>query len=589
MPVSTIDQIIPFLTVCRQSAMNNFLRVKAPRSIYLFTISIILFIALNGVKVALFRRHITDGLIYLERNFVVATIALCGIMFLLLLRRKKPLWFVAAYILQVAYLSINLSYYSFFGSYLYTSQYLSLLPEGATLLAHMALPSDNRWYIYILDLIPAIGVVLWYRPLSIGRFKVAGNCAMIVCIAVVLWRFAHWNLPWDKLPLKLLDDPYTSELTLVREYGLLTFNVLDVMRWRNQKSLIRSMDYGPQMKSSGDTTGVRRNIIMIQVESLDANVVNMRWNGSYVTPFLHRLSTASRYFPYTLSYHNAGATTDCGFATINSVETFEHFPAIKLRDYPYENSMVKQFNAAGYSTAAFHANTGEYFNRRRAFKKMGFQTFYDMYDMKLREQGWGASDSGLFAFVNQKVQSASNPYFYYIITMSSHEPFTMVDEYFTTSRFDAIPDPVSRRYCTALAYVDSELEKFITTVRAVSPSTVVMIYGDHTPGIRHAWYKQAAFEVNHRNFEFVPLFIVAADCAPKAEHSRAVSFLDLSPTALIISGVPFAIQTYGVDVSGMSNGGSDDSAAVFNTTTIPSRGLRHSRSDLFTKAKHTQR
>ena len=48
---------------------------------------------------------------------------------------------------------------------------------------------------------------------------------------------------------------------------------------------------------------------------------------------------------------------------------------------------------------------GEYFNRRIAFKKMGFPAFYDIFDMKLKEVIWGAPDGKVFEKVALKIRN----------------------------------------------------------------------------------------------------------------------------------------------------------------------------------------
>ncbi len=62
------------------------------------------------------------------------------------------------------------------------------------------------------------------------------------------------------------------------------------------------------------------------------------------------------YFPYLLSYHFAGGTSDCEVAVLNSIEPLTSEPTMKLYDYGYPNSLVKRLETAGYHTLAFHGN-----------------------------------------------------------------------------------------------------------------------------------------------------------------------------------------------------------------------------------------
>jgi lipoteichoic acid synthase len=212
-----------------------------------------------------------------------------------------------------------------------------------------------------------------------------------------------------------------------------------------------------------------------------------------VTPFLNSLSKECIFYPYTLSFHKAGSTSDCEFSIISSIEPFHDFPSIKLRNYDYPNSMLKPLVGAGYDAIAFHGNRGTYFNRHIALKKMGFRSFYDMMAMGLEEKAWGAPDGDMFNYIQKKLTTQKSPFCYYIITMSSHEPFNLMQSYFSTKAYDDVKDEFLKRFLTAMTYIDGELGKFIGYLRKNTQNTYIFIYGDHTPAIPNTVYKKASF------------------------------------------------------------------------------------------------
>jgi phosphoglycerol transferase MdoB-like AlkP superfamily enzyme len=102
---------------------------------------------------------------------------------------------------------------------------------------------------------------------------------------------------------------------------------------------------------------------------------------------------------------------------------------------------------------AFHGNIGSYYDRNIAYPKMGYEKFYDIKGMGLKEEGWGAPDSDVFNYAENKMKSLKQPFFTYAITMSSHGPFTNVNNYYNNSNYNDVKDQVSRDYMNSMSYV----------------------------------------------------------------------------------------------------------------------------------------
>ena len=244
---------------------------------------------------------------------------------------------------------------------------------------------------------------------------------------------------------------------------------------------------------------------------------------------------------------------------------------MKLRNYENPNSLLRPLSAAGYESAAFHGNLGSYFNRTIALKKMGFGSFYDITAMGLTEKGWGASDGDVFDFVGKMIRKRSTPFFYYIITMSSHEPFTSVNSYYRNDGFDDMHDKTLSDYFRSMAYVDRELEKFIGQVKAIQPNTYFFMYGDHTPPLEpSAAYGKAAFTENGAPLEFVPLFIVTPGGIVYNEQSHVAMFFDFAPTILSASNIPFTIRSPGKNLLAFTD---EPSAIPYEEATYRRREL----------------
>lgn len=533
----------------------------------------VLFVLVNTLKLSAFDLLIVGSNAFPVYDDIVKAfwgkIFMMSAVGIILLRTRRRWPFLLFYSLQTIYITVNLMYFFSFQGYLHVGQYLNLFSEGFDLVRHSALPWDTRSLFIITDLPLAAAVFFFYPPLADMNKRYFFRPFMYTGSAIFLWFFYKWDPPLQ-LPLQAMNNAYASDVTVVSEYGLMTFNIMDLLNYADARSHIRQLNFGPVV-TAPVIDSVHPNILVIQVESLDANIINYTYKKEYVTPYLHELSCQCIYFPYAMSYHLAGSSSDCDFSTLNSVEPFDNYPAIKIRNYDYSNCILKQLTACGYRTEAFHGNRGTYFNRNIAFKKMGFQKFYDIFGMGLHEVGWGAPDEAVFDFVASHMANQQQPFFYYVITMCTHEPFTLVKQYYNNRKFDLIQDGAQRNYLNSMSYLDLKIKKFITSVRAAYPNTVIIFYGDHTPTLPKCAYSKAIVLKHNRLFEYVPLFILLPEKTVYTEHTYAASFLDIGPTVLAASRCGGQIHSHGLNLL----------AIPLHDKEVPYRNEAFSRKELF--------
>jgi phosphoglycerol transferase MdoB-like AlkP superfamily enzyme len=63
---------------------------------------------------------------------------------------------------------------------------------------------------------------------------------------------------------------------------------------------------------------------------------------------------------------------------------------------------------------------------------MGFERLVDMEEMGLKDVGWGAPDEDVLNYAFQHFSNMKTPFISYIITMTSHGPFTNAGNYYQT-------------------------------------------------------------------------------------------------------------------------------------------------------------
>ncbi|NLO97080.1 MAG: LTA synthase family protein [Peptococcaceae bacterium] len=535
-----------------------------------FYVVLIVFLLVNVIKITFFNLIITGQRKFTFFLYKFAFTLIITLWFKLYLVLCFPVGMAIYYILEVLFLYIGVSYFNFYHYFLHLRQSLRLLRESLELVRYKSVPRSFNQLLALIDLpfMIALLVLNYLGRLPVIRFNLAA--LFFACMLLVL-IFELGHALRGKSILQLVKTYPQSEQKVVANYGTLINMLLDFCLFFNKEKVISQFDYGrPKKIKSREITGseidlsyksnkpdINPNIIAIQVESLDANSVNLHFQDSPVMPYLDSLKNTSIYFPYMMNYHKAGGTSDAEFSIINSVEPLSKYPSIKLTGYNNPNSFVKILAANGYRTAVFHGNKGSYYQRHKAFASMGFAEFYDLKKMGLRHVGWGAPDHEVFAFMLKEMKEQVEPFFYYLITMSNHCRFTNVLNYYWDKRFDSIKNKELKLYFNSLSYVDTTIHSFVRKVNSLleeknkreelksARKTYILIFGDHTPGLKKKIYREATLEIENRHLEFVPFYILSPERIVYQETAKAASFLDIGPTILDLARIDTFFTTYG--------------------------------------------
>lgn len=556
----------------------SFKEVLQDKSNIILILAALFFLALNVYKITLFNYYMIPyhSKAIFKYKLIFTALTLPFVYYFILLIRSR-VWFAIVYVLQVLYILINISYYMYAHSYIHLLQWVTLFKEAFISVSNFAEPRSIKFMIAFIDLPLMIYFMLNYSKMINIKKKL--NSVLLIILAFLMSFIFSIELNNYKngefFIASMVNDTYKGESAIVQRYGTVANSMVSVYKNSNQKRLISRLKYGNQITNSEEKQE-KPNFIFIQIESMDSNAINKKHNNKYISPYLHSLSENHIYYPYALSYHKGGGTSDVEFSVINSVEPLDEFPAIKLINYEYSNSFVKKLALSGYSTVAFHGNIGSFYNRDTALPKMGFGKFYDITKMNLKEVGWGAPDDKVFDFALNTMKTLKEPYLSYIITMTSHGPFNAVSNYYENSNYDDMNDQRVRAYMNSISYTDQVIEAFVSKVRATVKNAYIFIYGDHTPSINTEDYKQASFILGNLYFEFVPLIIITPDNQKYQETKKVAYFGDIAPTVMNISGTIFDIKTFGQNLLNFKEGMSNE---------IPYKGNWYDREELFREIK----
>lgn len=284
---------------------------------------------------------------------------------------------------------------------------------------------------------------------------------------------------------KLYITKYVGNLSY---HGIDIFNVINAQIQRSRslpesrKEQIQSVfstisNKGENLKGLAEG----KNLIMIQVESLQQFVINSKVNGAEVTPNLNKWIEKSLYFDNFFTQVAAGNTSDAEFLTNNSLYPAATGAAYSLFARNTLNSMADEFKEKGYYTAALHGYNEVFWNRNVMYPTEGFDDFYSEASFNQDEViGMGLSDKSFLTQTVDKLKNFKQPFYSFIITLTSHYPFDVGNKY---GNFDVgeYKNTTLGNYLSAIHYTDEQLGLFFNMLEqsGLMDNSIIVLYGDH--------------------------------------------------------------------------------------------------------------
>lgn len=229
----------------------------------------------------------------------------------------------------------------------------------------------------------------------------------------------------------------------------------------------------------------KRNIIVIQLESLQNFLIDLKVDGVEVTPVLNRLAKEHFYFSNFYQQVGPGNTSDAEFVVNTSYYVPKQGAATQTYATKAMPSLPKLLKSHGYFTATFHTNEVQFWNRDDLYASLGFDRYYDKSFFGEEDLVFfGASDEVLYdktAGELERIRDTGKPFYAQIVSMSSHHPFTIPPEKSKITIPDRYRDTFVGDYLQAQSYTDYALGRFIDRLKAdgLWEQSLIVIYGDH--------------------------------------------------------------------------------------------------------------
>ena len=298
-----------------------------------------------------------------------------------------------------------------------------------------------------------------------------------------------------------------------------------------------------QIKALPDNT----NVILIQVESLDAKIIDYSQQDREVTPFLNDLKENSLYFKNFYA-QKVNGSFDADLSALTSLYPVNRSYVFRDIDLSAFQSLPLLLKERGYQTLAFHNNDRHFFNRAEAYPDLGFDKFYSQRNFEEEifpvpeQRKLGVNDYDFFnsaADILKNAAAEEEPFFAYLISLTSHTPFQFYPEK-AVEDFAEVNNNLVHNYFKSINFLDSSVENFISKLEAegIMDDTLLVIYSDHESEIKTLEYDSGRKFTLWRNVKVpyhIPLIIKHPQLDNEISKSEGTT-TDIAPTVLDLLG-----------------------------------------------------
>jgi phosphoglycerol transferase MdoB-like AlkP superfamily enzyme len=239
-------------------------------------------------------------------------------------------------------------------------------------------------------------------------------------------------------------------------------------------------DFHTLLTTKGQTTALisieKPNIIVIILESFTAKIIEPLGGLPDITPELNLLTKEGILFT---NFYASGDRTDKGIVSILS--GYPAQPRTSIIKYPDKTQSLpylpKVMEKLGYHTSFVYGGDIGFANMESYLTNAGFShlTTDNDFDSDIDNSKWGVADHYVFNQLLAESDTARNPFFKVMLSLSSHEPFEVPMEPVIKGGDE------SSKFLNSCYYTDKSLGEFIRQAKKKDwwENTLVIITADH--------------------------------------------------------------------------------------------------------------
>ncbi|MDM5334495.1 LTA synthase family protein [Ureibacillus composti] len=414
--------------------------------------------------------------------------------------------------------------------------------------------------LYFVDIILLL-VVIKFMPKFEGKMEVRKQVRRAYFVLSLAVLFLNLGLAESERP-QLLTRSFDREL-LVKNIGTYNYHLYDIYI-QSKSSAQRALADGSELVEvdnyvqanqasvNEDMFGkyAGRNIILVQLESLQSFVINNEMNGEVVTPFLNSLTSDKDTYYFSDFYHQTGLgkTSDAEFLVENSLFGLGRGAVFFTHGGNTYNSMAESLGNNGYFSNVMHSNNKSFWNRDMIYKSLNIDKFYDLDSYQVTDENsvnWGLKDIPFFEQSVDLMTEMPQPFYSRMITLTNHYPFYLDEEDIMIPEYNSNSGTLNR-YFQTVRYLDESIKVFFDELKekGLYDNSIIVMYGDHY-GISENHNKAMSMYLNKEEItpydsallQSVPLFIHVPGSGDGEVIDKTAGQIDLRPTILHLLGI----------------------------------------------------
>lgn len=341
---------------------------------------------------------------------------------------------------------------------------------------------------------------VWVCPRQKKRARLPRPAALTLWALILGYSFAFFKT--DMLPALGI---YTQQWVTQRNGFALNFTValrystVEKPEGYSKEAVLALKEEYPGLP--GDESRQPVNLIVIMNESLaDMTIFEGLDPSEDPTPFLHSL-TENTVKGWMYSPVTGGGTASVEFEYLTGFSTLFQPPhTVAYQLYVKEDmpSLAAVAGSAGYDSTAFHPYKSSGWNRPLAYRDLGFD--HQLYEEDVEDPYYirhyisDQSDYEKVMEITQAARQTGEKCFIFNVTMQNHSGYAQ--GWNNLERTIDLPealksaDGTARQYFALARASDDALKELIQYYSQVEEPTMVVLFGDHQPPLKNAFYEQ---------------------------------------------------------------------------------------------------
>ena len=340
--------------------------------------------------------------------------------------------------LSILLFSDNL-YYNYSNSVLSIAQFTNL-QYGDEIISTLPMLLEVKHILYFIDIV-LILIIIMKGYIKVEKKLPSTKKQRISKYIVATTGLVIFSIIGVKYVEKGKEKSYNKDMQ-IREATILGYHIYDVQSTFNIKKQTKYKKYDDMItdyeklkrdykekygKDNYEFKGIlaNKNIIIVQLESIQEFVIGKTIDGKQITPNLNQFLDENIEIKnmYMQSY---STTADSEHSCITSIYPMENGMSFSKYYTNTYDDLFRIFNNANYDTSYMHGNDSRFWNRGNVYGKL-MVNHVDLKDKfeDLEYINGFLSDEVLYNQAVPKIKKFNEPFISFIVSASSHTPFEL--------------------------------------------------------------------------------------------------------------------------------------------------------------------